>query len=43
VDGVSFGVLLTGTLIIVGVLSFLPALCLGPLIEHLLGLKGVFF
>ncbi len=35
-----FAVLLIGVFIIVGVLTFLPALCLGPIIEHLLMLKG---
>ena len=34
-DGVLFGVLLAGTAILVGGLSFLPALALGPILEHL--------
>ena len=38
-----FAVLLIGVFIIVGVLTFLPALCLGPVIEHLLMLKGFTF
>jgi K+-transporting ATPase ATPase A chain len=33
-DGVLFGVLLAGTAILVGALSFLPALALGPILEH---------
>ena len=35
-----FAILLIGVFIIVGILTFLPALCLGPIIEHLLMLKG---
>jgi potassium-transporting ATPase potassium-binding subunit len=33
-DGVTFGVLLTGTALFVGALNFLPALALGPIVEH---------
>jgi K+-transporting ATPase ATPase A chain len=33
-DTVTFGVLVLGTVILVGALSFLPALALGPLAEH---------
>jgi K+-transporting ATPase ATPase A chain len=33
-DGITFGVLLTGTALIVGALNFLPALALGPIVEH---------
>ena len=33
-DGVLFGVLLAGTAILVGALNFLPALALGPILEH---------
>jgi K+-transporting ATPase ATPase A chain len=36
VSGVTFVVLLVGTVLIVGVLSFFPALSVGPIIEHLL-------
>jgi K+-transporting ATPase ATPase A chain len=36
VSGLVFAVLLTGTVIIVGALTFLPALSLGPVIEHFL-------
>ena len=34
VSGVTFCLLLTGTVIIVGALTFLPALALGPIVEH---------
>jgi K+-transporting ATPase ATPase A chain len=34
-DTVTFGMLLIGTVLLVGVLSFLPALALGPILEHL--------
>jgi potassium-transporting ATPase potassium-binding subunit len=34
-DGPLFVALLTGTVLLVGALSFLPALALGPIIEHL--------
>jgi len=33
-DGVTFAVLLTGTALLVGALNFLPALALGPIVEH---------
>jgi potassium-transporting ATPase potassium-binding subunit len=33
-DGMTFGVLLTGTALLVGALNFLPALAMGPIIEH---------
>ena len=36
-DGPLFAVLLVGTALIVGGLSFFPALTLGPILEHLLG------
>ncbi len=39
-DNFLFAALLVGVLIIVGVLTFFPALSLGPLVEHLLMLKG---
>jgi potassium-transporting ATPase potassium-binding subunit len=39
-DGALFGILLLGTVVIVGALNFLPALCLGPIIEHLMMLAG---
>ena len=39
-DGALFVVLLIGVVIIVGALNFFPALCLGPIIEHLMFLIG---
>jgi len=36
VSGVTFTLLLVGTVLIVGVLSFFPALSLGPVVEHFL-------
>jgi K+-transporting ATPase ATPase A chain len=36
VDGTLFIVILTGTVLIVGALTFLPALALGPIVEHFL-------
>jgi len=43
VSGFTFVVLLVGTIILVGALTFLPALALGPIVEHLLMLKGNLF
>jgi len=37
-----FAFLLTGVIIIVGVLTFVPALVLGPILEHMLMVKGIF-
>ena len=34
VSGVTFGLLLVGAILIVGALTFLPALALGPIVEH---------
>jgi K+-transporting ATPase ATPase A chain len=36
VSGPMFTVLLTGTVLIVGALTFFPALSLGPIVEHYL-------
>jgi K+-transporting ATPase ATPase A chain len=36
VGGATFSVLLVGTVVIVGALTFLPALALGPIVEHFL-------
>jgi K+-transporting ATPase ATPase A chain len=36
VTGLTFIVLLTGTVIIVGALTFLPSLAVGPIVEHFL-------
>jgi K+-transporting ATPase ATPase A chain len=38
-----FSVLLIGVILIVGALTFLPALSLGPILEHLLMLAGKTF
>ena len=34
VSGLTFGILLTGTILIVGALTFFPVLALGPIVEH---------
>ena len=33
-DGVQFGILLAAVALLVGALNFLPALALGPVLEH---------
>jgi K+-transporting ATPase ATPase A chain len=38
-----FTVLLTGVVLILGALTFFPALSLGPILEHLLLRHGAFF
>lgn len=43
VTGATFVVLLIGTVVIVGALNFLPALSLGPIVEHFLMLNGDLF
>jgi K+-transporting ATPase ATPase A chain len=43
VTGFTFIALLVGTVILVGALTFLPALALGPIVEHFLMLKGNLF
>ena len=43
VSGTLFTILLLGTVILVGALNFLPALALGPVVEHFLMLKGQLF
>jgi potassium-transporting ATPase potassium-binding subunit len=43
VAGGTFVVLLLGTVILVGALNFLPALTLGPIVEHFLNLQGKLF
>jgi K+-transporting ATPase ATPase A chain len=40
VSGVTFSLLLVGTVLIVGVLSFFPALSLGPIVEHFLMVRS---
>ncbi len=42
-DTAVFGILLIGVVLIVGALTFLPALSLGPIVEHFLMLKGMTF
>ena len=43
VNDLTFVLLLIGTVILVGALTFLPALALGPIVEHFLMLKGNLF
>jgi K+-transporting ATPase ATPase A chain len=43
VSGGTFIILLIGTILLVGALNFLPALALGPIVEHFLMLKGTLF
>ncbi len=43
VAGATFTVLLLGTVLLIGALNFLPALALGPIVEHFLMLKGQLF
>lgn len=42
-DSYLFSILLTGIILIVGALTFFPALALGPIAEHFLMLKGITF
>jgi K+-transporting ATPase ATPase A chain len=41
--GVLWVILLAGTVVIVGVLTFFPALALGPIVEHFMGNEGKTF
>ncbi len=43
VSGGTFFVLLLGTVLLIGALNFLPALTLGPIVEHFLTLLGKLF
>ena len=43
VSGFTFMVLLIGTVLLIGALNFLPALALGPVVEHFLMLQGKLF
>ncbi len=43
VSGGTFVILLLGTILLVGALNFLPALTLGPIVEHFLMLQGKLF
>ena len=40
VSGITFTLLLIGTVIIVGALTFFPAISLGPIVEHFLMLNS---
>lgn len=40
VSGITFTLLLLGTVLLIGALNFLPALALGPIVEHFLMLNG---
>ncbi|MDB6032084.1 MAG: K+-transporting ATPase, KdpA [Verrucomicrobiales bacterium] len=42
-SGVTFMALLIGTVLLVGALNFLPALSLGPVVEHFLNFEGKLF
>ncbi len=42
-EGMTFGLILTATILIVGALTFFPVLALGPILEHLLMLTGTTF
>ena len=43
VEGVTFVFLLVGTVLLVGALTFLPALAMGPVVEHFLMKAGTLF
>ena len=43
VEGVTFVALLIGTVLLVGALTFLPALAMGPIVEHFLMKAGTLF
>jgi K+-transporting ATPase ATPase A chain len=43
VHGGTFFILLIGTVLLIGALNFLPALTLGPVVEHFLTLQGKLF
>ena len=43
VSGATFTILLLGTVLLIGALNFLPALALGPIVEHFLTLQGHLF
>jgi len=43
VHGLTFTALLVGTVLLVGALTYLPALALGPIVEHFLTLQGKVF
>jgi K+-transporting ATPase ATPase A chain len=43
VNGATFTILLIGTVLLIGALNFLPALALGPIVEHFLMCQGKLF
>jgi K+-transporting ATPase ATPase A chain len=43
VDGLIFGGLLTGTIVLIGLLTFFPALSLGPIIEQIVMDDGILY
>ncbi len=43
VSGLTFVVLLIGTVLLIGALNYLPALTLGPIVEHFLTAQGKLF
>ncbi len=43
VQGITFAILLVGIVILVGALTFLPALAVGPIVEHFLMQAGTLF
>jgi K+-transporting ATPase ATPase A chain len=43
VHGGTFFILLIGTVLLIGALNFLPALTLGPVVEHFLNIQGKLF
>jgi K+-transporting ATPase ATPase A chain len=42
-NGPTFVLLLIGVILIVGALTFFPALCLGPIVEHFIAQAGRLF
>lgn len=42
-EGITFVLLLVGTILLVGALSYLPALAIGPIVEHFLMTNGTLF
>jgi potassium-transporting ATPase potassium-binding subunit len=42
-SGGTFVILLIGTILLIGALNFLPALALGPIVEHFLSAQGALF
>jgi K+-transporting ATPase ATPase A chain len=43
VHGATFALLLIGIVLLIGALNFLPALALGPIVEHFLMVQGKLF